>query len=113
MAIEAIYGTKTIRDMVHSLRAREINLAPGFQRQSIWKPANRRLLIESIVAGYPLPNIFLYRRNVAGKTVYDVIDGKQRLESIFMFLGAKGFSSQTFDARLDIEGSGLVDLGGH
>ena len=107
MAIKPIYGVKTVLDMEHSLRAGAINLAPGFQRQSIWTPADRRRLIESVIAGYPLPNIFLYRRNHKGKTVYDVIDGKQRLESIFMFRGAKGFAHQQFDVRLDIGEGGL------
>ena len=107
MRIETSYGTKTVRAIELLLKAGEINLSPGFQRKSIWSITNRRLLIESIVAKYPLPNIFLYRRNHKGKTIYDVIDGKQRLESIFMFLGAKGFRSQTFSTRLDIGEWGL------
>ena len=43
--------------------------------------------IQSIVAGYPLPSVFLYRRHKNGRLVYDVIDGKQRIESILMFMG--------------------------
>src|SRR5450830_47808 len=55
-----------------------------FQRQSAWKERDRAKLIESILRNYPLPAIFLYRREEDGKLVYDVIDGKQRLESILM-----------------------------
>ena len=100
MAIVSTHGTKAVSDMVTSLRAGQINLDPGFQRKSIWTLADRRKLIQSIVAGYPLPNIFLRRRYDGAKVVYDVIDGKQRLESIFMFLGARGFASETFAVRL-------------
>ena len=35
-----------------------------------------------------MPSVFLYKRqDVDGDLIYDVIDGKQRLESIFMFMG--------------------------
>jgi hypothetical protein len=44
-------------------------------------------LIDSILRNYPVPAIFLYRRYDHGKLVFDVIDGKQRLESLLMFTG--------------------------
>lgn len=66
---------------------RLLNLSPGFQRESVWTWSDRQKLIDSIVRNYPLPAIFLYRRQVDGEIVYDVIDGKQRLESILMFTG--------------------------
>ena len=100
MTIDSTHGAKPVSDMMLLLRAGQLNLAPGFQRKSIWTLSDRRKLIQSIVAGYPLPNIFLYRRYKGGKVIYDVIDGKQRLESIFMFLGAGKFAPQTFAARL-------------
>jgi len=79
MALDTDYGERTINEMVLLFRNKQINLDPGFQRKSVWSQLDRRRLIQSIVSEYPLPNIFLYRRNVKGKTVYDVIDGKQRL----------------------------------
>ncbi|WP_407074996.1 DUF262 domain-containing protein, partial [Reyranella sp.] len=44
-------------------------------------------MIDSILRNYPLPAIFLYKREDEGRLVFDVIDGKQRLESIFKFTG--------------------------
>lgn len=64
-----------------------MNLEPGFQRQSVWSTRDREKLIDSILRNYPLPAIFLYRNNKDGEIIYEVIDGKQRLESIFMFMG--------------------------
>ncbi|MGE5243606.1 MAG: DUF262 domain-containing protein [Betaproteobacteria bacterium] len=64
-----------------------LNLQPGFQRQSVWSDRDRAKLIDSILRNYPLPAIFLYRREEDGRIIYDVIDGKQRVESILMFLG--------------------------
>jgi hypothetical protein len=72
---------------VQFVQGRKFNLKPGFQRQSVWKERDRAKLIDSLLRNYPLPAIFFYRRIEKGKLVFDVIDGKQRLESIFMFTG--------------------------
>jgi hypothetical protein len=81
-------GTKSIFDLRNLYERNHLNLEPGFQRDSVWKPRDRSFLIDTILRNYPLPAIFLYKREVKGELVYDVIDGKQRLESILMFTGA-------------------------
>lgn len=101
------YGERTVNEMVLLYRNGQINLDPGFQRQSVWSLVDRRRLIQSIVSGYPLPNIFLYRRSSRGKTIYDVIDGKQRLETIFMFMGIRKFKKNLFEVRLELDEDGL------
>ena len=77
---------KLIDELVSHYKKDALNLNPGFQRDSVWKERDRAKLINSIVRNYPLPAIFLYRRNENGRLIYDVIDGKQRLESIFRFM---------------------------
>jgi Protein of unknown function DUF262/HNH endonuclease len=77
--------TKTIRDIRNLYRDKNLNLCPGFQRKSVWIDKDRKSLIDSILSGYPIPAIFLYTRIVNGKTIYDVIDGKQRIETILRF----------------------------
>src|SRR5262249_34625336 len=79
--------TKTITDIVNLFEDGLLNLQPGFQRQSVWSDRDRAKLIDSILRNYPLPAIFLYRREEEGQIIYDVIDGKQRVESILMFIG--------------------------
>ena len=79
--------TRTITDIVNLYEDGLLNLEPGFQRQSVWSERDRAKLIESILRNYPLPAIFLYRREDEGRIIYDVIDGKQRIESILMFMG--------------------------
>ena len=79
--------TRTVTDIVNLYEDGLLNLEPGFQRQSVWSERDRAKLIESILRNYPLPAIFLYRREDEGRIIYDVIDGKQRIESILMFMG--------------------------
>ncbi|MGH8671888.1 MAG: DUF262 domain-containing protein [Burkholderiales bacterium] len=81
-------ATKSISDLKDLYERNRLNLKPGFQRQSVWTKRDREKLIESILRNYPLPAIFLYRREEKVGPVFDVIDGKRRLESIFMFTGA-------------------------
>ena len=80
-------STKTIQDLINLHEDSHLNLEPGFQRRSVWQEKDRAKLIDSILRNYPLPAIFLYRRHEEGQIIYDVIDGKQRIESIFKFMG--------------------------
>ena len=100
--LDTNFSEKTIDDLNMWIKSRRVNLEPGFQRKSVWTITDRRRLIQSIISKYPVPSIFLYRRNERGKVVYDVIDGKQRLETIFMFTGQGRFKNDGFDVKLDL-----------
>jgi len=62
--------------------------------------SDRKKLIESLLQNYPIPSVFLYRQNENGKLRYDVIDGKQRLETVLMFQGTGPFRGSRFGAKL-------------
>jgi hypothetical protein len=47
----------------------------------------RKELIKNIVRHRPIPAIFLYKDEAGAKYSYNILDGKQRLESIIMFIG--------------------------
>ncbi len=102
MGLHSDFGERTINELMLMFRHKQINLNPGFQRQSVWSYADRRRLIQSIIASCPVPSIFLYRRNNRGKLMYDVIDGKQRLETLFMFARQGRFKRNSFDVKLDL-----------
>ena len=87
LAITHKTTTKSVLDLCNLYAGGNLNLEPGFQRQSVWTERDRGKLIDSILRNYPIPAIFLYRRNDADGLVFDVIDGKQRLETIFKFTG--------------------------
>lgn len=56
---------------------------PPFQRNYVWDDKRASKLIESIILGLPIPQVFLYER---GKNNFYVIDGQQRLLSIYFFI---------------------------
>jgi hypothetical protein len=100
-------ATKSILDLASLYTNGHLNLEPGFQRQSVWKLTDRALLVDSILRNYPLPAIFLYKREDKGELIYDVIDGKQRLESIFMFTGA--MRGGRFNAKAHLPGADVEE----
>lgn len=64
----------------------------SYQRKSgVWSEDKKSFLIDSILKNYPMPAIFLRPcvNTDTGKTVYDVVDGKQRLETIVDFIENK------------------------
>ena len=55
---------------------------PGFQRHFVWDLARASKLIESLILGLPVPQLFLYEQNPDRNLL---IDGQQRLMSIYYF----------------------------
>src|SRR5688500_11901790 len=101
---EFSYGSMVVQDYVWLVNEGRLNLEPGFQRQSVWTLNDRKKLIQSISQNYPIPSIFLYKStDKDGKLKYDVLDGKQRLESLLMFQGVGKFKRDKFTARLQLE----------
>ncbi|MGW2329265.1 GmrSD restriction endonuclease domain-containing protein [Streptomyces sp. NPDC001700] len=61
-----------------------------YQRKLVWSVAEKQLLIDSILDGYPIPLILLAERpEIHGSGKYEIIDGMQRLDAIFAFIEQK------------------------
>ena len=58
-------------------------IIPGFQRNFVWDIKKASKLIESLLLGLPVPQLFLYE---SGRNKFLVIDGQQRMMSIFYFI---------------------------
>lgn len=74
----------SIGELISNYKDEEIIINPDFQRKFRWTPYQRSRLIESILIGVPIPSIFVYQ-NDKGK--WEVVDGVQRLSTIFEFVG--------------------------
>lgn len=69
-------------------KVKQINLEPPYQRKPAWKTKQRLLLLKSLFNGIPIPALIFHKRFDA-KTkdyVFDVLDGKQRVETIMHFI---------------------------
>lgn len=56
---------------------------PGFQRNYVWDIKRASKLVESLILGLPVPQVFLYEE---ARNKFLVIDGQQRLLSIYYFI---------------------------
>ena len=81
IAIPNDFNTMTIVNFIES----NVFDIPSFQRNYVWDKKRASRLIESAIIGLPIPQVFLYER---AKNKFLVIDGQQRLMSIYYF--AKG-----------------------
>jgi hypothetical protein len=78
-------ATKTfsLREVVDQINENEIDLAPDFQRDYVWKQRQRTRLVESILLNIPLPAFYF---NQERDGTYQVVDGIQRLSTIQRFM---------------------------
>ena len=81
----------SIGEIMNLYRDGELDIHPEFQRFYRWSPEQKSRLIESILLGIPIPSIFVSQREDG---VWDVIDGLQRLSTIFELTGDLRDSSQ-------------------
>ena len=81
-------NTHPVSDFISWQRDGTLNLKPEFQRRSVWKPGARSYLVDTIVRGLPVPLILLRERLdlAAQRTMRDVVDGQQRLRTLFAFI---------------------------
>ncbi len=73
------FNVMTLHSFVESGAVR----IPGFQRNFVWDLARASKLIESLILGLPVPQLFLYEQ---ARNRFLVIDGQQRLMSIYYFI---------------------------
>ncbi len=74
----------SVGELIAMYRDRELDLHPEFQRFFRWTPEQKSRLVESLLLGIPVPPIFVSER---GDSKWDVIDGLQRLSTIFELTG--------------------------
>lgn len=64
-----------------------LDLNPPYQRRSVWNQSFKDYFVDTLLQNYPAPAIFLFENiNEDGVAKYHVVDGKQRLMTIFEFV---------------------------
>lgn len=89
MAVDRMPRVPTAQDLSWFLdlrRNNQIDLNPPYQRRSVWTRKDRQFFLDTVFRGFPSPAVFLHKSvSEDGVAKYHVVDGKQRLETIFDF----------------------------
>lgn len=91
----------------------EIEISPEYQRNGgIWTLEKKKLLIDSILNDYDIPKIYFHKftreeKRDTGKQ-YSIIDGRQRLETIWSFME----NSFPLDDDFEYQDDETLKLGG-
>ncbi len=93
-------------------RKGRLNIQPSYQRHYVWDAKKASLLIESILLGIPIPIIYLAEDQ---DNHVNVIDGQQRLTSLFSFIDGKLPNGKVFkltglNVFTDLKGKTFQDL---
>src|SRR6266481_2076499 len=70
-------------EIMSLLSNKEVDLYPDFQRYFRWSEEQRSRLIESILLGLPIPQLFFVETD---KGVWELIDGLQRICSVIQLV---------------------------
>ncbi len=97
----------SLRQVVDMVSDGDIDLAPDFQRQYVWKPRQRSGLIESLLLGIPLPS-FYFNEDDTGRL--QVVDGVQRLTTISQYVTNPAVKLGDVTYLHDLEGQGFDEL---
>ncbi len=83
-----------------------IDTSPDFQRPAVWSSSQKQLLIDTILRGYDIPKLY-WRKTSKTPEMYEVVDGQQRLLTIFAFHAGEFALAKDAD---DIEGAVVSKL---
>jgi len=80
--------TYSINDFIEWDDNGQLELAPKFQRRSVWTDSARSYLMDTIIRGKPIPKVFIRQKinPTTKKTVREVVDGQQRLRTILSYV---------------------------
>lgn len=80
----------TVKEFTTKIKKHVYNFDNEAQRGDVWNIAQRSKLIDSILRGIAVPCFYLNNRKIkvgaVNRNVYDVLDGRQRGTSLFMFV---------------------------
>jgi len=102
LAIDAIVG----QVKADILFLRPLNSRPNFQRQYVWSDKLASKLIESVLLNVPIPPCYLSENE---DNELDVIDGQQRIYSLYRFLNNE-FKLSGLEALVELNGRRFFEL---
>lgn len=82
-------STKKISDLIGMINRRDLILQPDFQRKLVWSIKHKESFIDTILEGFPFPEIYIAQSGIDLETFQSqqvVVDGQQRLSTIISYV---------------------------
>jgi len=99
--------TITVRELLSMADDGELHRAPEYQRKFRWDEEDESRLIESLLLGLPVPNLF-FATNSDG--TWEVVDGLQRVSTLIHYASKSALQMQEIDKAGPLKLSGLRKL---
>ena len=96
----------SVFELFRKYKKQQLILDVDFQRNNVWGNKQKCELIESILMGLPLPIFYFKQQN---NSTYVVVDGKQRLSTLFEFLN-NSFPLKSLKILTFLNGKKFQDL---
>lgn len=81
--------TRDVKWLVDEMRNERLFVDDSFQRRFVWLEKHQISLIETILKGMPIPEIYLWQQETdpdTGETKHSIIDGQQRIKSVYRYV---------------------------
>ena len=87
----------SVAELLAMLDRRDLTINREYQRGSgLWPSGARSYFIDTVIRGFPFPNLYMYEFLQSGRARKELIDGQQRLLAIRDFVGGEfALSSET------------------
>lgn len=99
----------TVRSLLSNYRKQELDLQPAFQRNYVWSPAARSLLLDTVLRDFPMPLVLLRDKPKGTENFQQVVDGQQRLTTLLAFVSPSEFKE---DVRFQLSATHTKAHGG-
>ena len=102
----------TVSSIIDKINRGKVDLRPSYQREYVWTVRTASKLIESLLLNIPVPTMFFHEVK-SGKL--EVVDGKQRLTSIWSFVqnefpGGQAFKLSGLEVYHELNGKTFDEL---
>lgn len=82
----------TVAEMVEKFRSGDYYVDDTFQRRLVWVNRQKVRLIETILIGYPIPELYIHQQPtdaISGGQKFSIVDGQQRLSALAQFVAGE------------------------
>lgn len=108
-------GQVNISSLVNDIRQGRLILQPNFQRNLVWNDKHKESFIDTILKGYPFPEIYIAQSGVNFDTLQTqqvVVDGQQRLSTIMKYV-SDDLTHKTIPRFQDLTEQNKIDFLGY